>query len=52
MAAERVLDDVGGPGMLVVDLGVRTAVKSWLLLLRERRPAVVLGVVAAVGLAV
>lgn len=28
VAAERTLEDVGGPGMLLLDLAVRTAVKS------------------------
>lgn len=40
VAAESVLDDVAGPGMLVLDLGVRTAVKSCWLLLRDLRPGV------------
>ncbi|GKT50389.1 uncharacterized protein ColSpa_10570 [Colletotrichum spaethianum] len=49
VAAERTLDDAGGPGMLLLDLGVRTAVKSCWLLLRDLSPGVDADLGAMVG---
>ncbi|TDZ39854.1 hypothetical protein C8035_v002111 [Colletotrichum spinosum] len=40
VAADKVLDEAGGPGMPVADLGVRAAVRSCWLDLRDLRPGV------------